>query len=113
MLVGVEMDEDFMIAVLLLAAYFAAGLGLGLLYFYGLWRNAHLFANGARIATVIALSVGRFVLLAAVLVPVARQGALPLLLTALGIVIARFVSVRYLRNAAAMPLASQHREGPA
>ncbi|CAN5910211.1 hypothetical protein BH11PSE13_BH11PSE13_42390 [soil metagenome] len=79
---------------LLLAAHLAAGFGLGWLYFYGLWRNARMFASGATVGKVIALSVGRFVLLGAVLVPVAIEGALPLLATALGIFIARFVSVR-------------------
>lgn len=99
MLVGVEMDEVHMTDALLLAAHLVVGFGLGWLYFYGLWRNARMFASGAAIGKVIALSVGRFLLLGAVLVPVALDGALPLLVTALGIFIARFVSVREVKAA--------------
>ena len=98
MLVGVEMDEVHMSTALVLAAHLAVGFGLGWLYFYGLWRNARMFARGAPISKVIALSVGRFILLGAVLVPVALEGALPLLATALGIFIARLVSVRRMRR---------------
>lgn len=87
-----------MSTALSLAAHLMAGFDLGLLYFYGLWRNARLFATGAPVGTVIALAAGRFVLLGAVLVPVASEGALPLLATALGIFIARFVSVRRMRG---------------
>ncbi len=88
---------------LLLAAHLAGGLALGALYFRALWWNAQRFGDGAGMALPIALTVGRFVLLAAVLVGVSLEGAMPLLATALGLFIARFLVVRRFRHAAHTP----------
>lgn len=83
---------------LLLAAYLAGGMALGALYFRLLWWNARRFGGGSHVATSIAWMVGRFALLAAVLVGVSFEGAMPLLMTALGIFIARFFVMRQVRN---------------
>ena len=86
--------------VLALAAHLVAGLGLGALHFGGLWWNVRLFARGGRASTTILLMIGRFILLGGVLVLASLEGALPLLLTALGILAARFVVLRSVREAA-------------
>ncbi|WP_333823044.1 N-ATPase subunit AtpR [Pinisolibacter sp.] len=78
---------------LLLAAAFAAGLALGLLHFASLRRIADVFAAGAA-GRALALQATRWVVLVAVLILFARQGALPLLLTALGLFVARAVVLR-------------------
>jgi F1F0 ATPase subunit 2 len=75
-------------------AYFGLGLALGILYFRGVWWNVRLFADGRRAAIAIALGLVRFALLAGVLAAVSREGALPLLLTALGLLIARPIVMR-------------------
>ncbi|CAN5467399.1 hypothetical protein BH10PSE18_BH10PSE18_51970 [soil metagenome] len=83
---------------LLLAAHLLGGIALGALYFRSLWWNTQRFGEGSRVITSIALMVGRFVLLAAVLVCVSFEGAMPLLTTALGIFIARFFVTRHVRK---------------
>ncbi|MES2531493.1 MAG: ATP synthase subunit I [Pseudomonadota bacterium] len=93
------LDADSAWAIgLLLAAYLAGGIALGALYFRLLWWIARRFGNGSHVMATIALMVGRFVLLAAVLIAVSREGAMPLLTTALGIFIARFFVTRQVRN---------------
>jgi F1F0 ATPase subunit 2 len=87
-----------------LAAYLAAGIVLGILYFRGLWWNARLFARAGHLPTGIVLMVGRFVLLGGLLTLASLQGALPLLVMALGVFIARFAVMR--RAWAAAPLTS-------
>ena len=87
-----------MIAVL--AAHFAAGVGLGACYFGGLWWNARLFANGARLVAAIGLIVGRFALLAGFLTLASLEGALPLLLMALGVVTVRPLVMRRVKATA-------------
>ena len=82
-----------------LAAHFAAGIGLGACYFGGLWWNACLFA-GARLAAAISLMIGRFALLAGFLTLASLQGALPLLLTALGVLVARPLVLRRIKATA-------------
>jgi F1F0 ATPase subunit 2 len=77
-----------------LAAYLAAGIVLGVLYFRSLWWNVRRFADGGRLFTTISLVIGRFVLLGAALVLVSREGALPLLMAALGVFLARYAVVR-------------------
>ncbi len=81
-----------------LVGHFAAGLLLGLVYFRGLWWNARLFAAGGRVATTIGLMLGRFVLLGGLLTLVSLEGALPLLVTALGVLVARSMFVRHVRE---------------
>ena len=83
-----------------LILYLAAGFGLGLLYFRGLWWNARLFASGRRMTTAIALGLGRFLLLGGLLALAAVEGALPLLAMALGVLVARPLVMRGVREAA-------------
>jgi F1F0 ATPase subunit 2 len=77
-----------------LAAHLAAGIVVGVIYFRSLWWNARRFTMGGRVATTIAVMIGRFVILGAVLTLASLEGALPLLLMALGVLIARSVVVR-------------------
>ncbi len=86
--------------ILVLAAHFAAGIGLGACYFGGLWWNACLLASGTRLAAAIGLIIGRFVLLAGCLTLASLEGALPLLLMALGVVLARPLVMRRVRATA-------------
>ena len=88
-------------ALAVLAAHLAAGIGLGLLYFGSLWRGVRRFAAGGRVGpAAIALMLGRFAVLGAVLLLASREGALPLLLLALGVLIARPLVARRVRAAA-------------
>ena len=86
--------------VISLAAHFAAGIALGILYFRNLWWNVHRFAHGGRLLTIIALMIGRFVLLGALMTLASLEGALPLLMLALGVLIARSGVMRSVREAA-------------
>jgi F1F0 ATPase subunit 2 len=81
-------------AVLGAGAHLALGLGLGLVYFRGLWWNARLFASKGRAAMAVGLVLGRFVLLGGLLTLASLEGALPLLATALGVLIGRSVVMR-------------------
>jgi F1F0 ATPase subunit 2 len=81
-----------------LAAHLAAGVIVGALYFRSLWWNARRFTAGDRTATTIAVMIGRFVVLGVVLTLASLEGALPLLLMALGVVIARFIVIRQIRE---------------
>lgn len=76
----------------------ALGVGLGLVYFRGLWWNATLLAGGSSMKRVAGLMLGRFVLLAIVLALTGREGALPLLATVLGLLIGRQLVVRHVRR---------------
>ena len=77
-----------------LAAHFAFGAGLGALYFTGVWWNARLFAGGTSLTAAIGLVAGRFALLAGFLTLASLEGALPLLVMALGVLAARPVIMR-------------------
>jgi F1F0 ATPase subunit 2 len=77
-----------------LAAHLVAGIAVGVIYFRSLWWNARRFTMGGHVATTIAMMIGRFVILGVVLTLASLEGALPLLLMALGVLIARFVVVR-------------------
>ena len=95
MLVGVEVDRAGMTLVL----HFAGGLGLGGLYFGSLWSTVQLFENAGRVRTLIAAMAARFVLLGAVLTAASFEGALPLLVTAGGVLMARFAVMGRVRLA--------------
>lgn len=71
-----------------------AGAGLGVVHFGGLWWNARLFAAGGRMATAVAVALGRFTLVGGVLAVAALQGALALLATALGLLVTRAIVMR-------------------
>ncbi|WP_020176295.1 ATP synthase subunit I [Methyloferula stellata] len=77
-----------------LAAHFGAGVGLGLVYFRALMWNARLFALGGRVTTAIGLMIGRFALLGVLLIAASLEGALPLLITALGVLLGRWLVMR-------------------
>jgi F1F0 ATPase subunit 2 len=111
MLVGMEMDGERMTSLyfnglptwamlLSLAAHLAAGIMLGVVYFRSLWWNARQFADGGRVATTIVVMVGRFVLLGFLLTLASLEGALPLLVMALGVLFARSVVMRSIREIA-------------
>jgi F1F0 ATPase subunit 2 len=74
--------------------YLAAGIAAGILYFKCLAWTVHLFAMGGGATKAIVLMIGRIALLGGLLALASRQGALPLLMMALGVFIARFVMVR-------------------
>jgi F1F0 ATPase subunit 2 len=82
---------------LTLALYFTSGIVAGTLYFVCLWWNARWFAERGGTWLTILLLLGRIAVLGCVLTLVARQGALPLLLMALGVFVARFAVMRGLR----------------
>lgn len=81
-------------------AYLTAGLVAGILYFGCLWWNARLFAERGRTRLSMLLMLGRIVILGGMLTLAAQKGAMPLLLMALGVIIARFAVMRGLRAAA-------------
>ena len=83
-----------------LGAHLAAGIALGALYFRVVWRSARLFAEGGRAATVIVLTAGRFAVLGGLLALASLEGALPLLMMALGVLIARSAALRGRREIA-------------
>jgi F1F0 ATPase subunit 2 len=110
MLVRLEMDEQRMSFLsadslpacamfLSLAAHLAVGIVLGIFYFHALWWIARLFLGG-RTTTSVALMIGRFALLGGLLALASLEGALPLLVTALGVFIARSAVMRRIGEAA-------------
>jgi F1F0 ATPase subunit 2 len=109
MLVGLEMDGKRMTSLyfnslptwamsLSLTAHLAAGIMLGVVYFRSLWWNARRVTAGGSVATTIAVMIGRFVLLGMLLTLASLEGALPLLVMALGILIARSAVVSKIRE---------------
>jgi F1F0 ATPase subunit 2 len=93
-------DAPSVSEIIRLAAHLAAGIALGILYFRSLWWNVRRFADGDSLFTTIALIIGRFVLLGVLLTSVSLEGALPLLMLALGVLVARSVVMRRVREAA-------------
>jgi hypothetical protein len=81
------------------AGFLAVGAFAGTLHFALLRWNTALYARAGRIAAAAALQVLRLGALAGLLVIVARQGALPLLLAALGLLIARSFVIRWMAAA--------------
>ena len=83
-----------------LALHLAGGVAIGALYFGSLWWNARLFERAGRVRTLLATMVVRFTLLGGVLTAVSFEGAMPLLATALGVLLARAAALRRVRVAA-------------
>jgi F1F0 ATPase subunit 2 len=83
-----------------LALHLAGGAAIGALHFGSLWWNARLFERAGRVRTLLAAMVVRFTLLGGVLTAVSFEGAMPLLATALGVLLARSVALRRVRVAA-------------
>jgi F1F0 ATPase subunit 2 len=86
--------------LLSLPAHLAAGIVLGVVYFRSLWWNARLFALGGRAAMTVAVMIGRFALLGGLLTLASLEGALPLLVMAFGVLIARCAVMRRVQKAA-------------
>ena len=87
--------------LLALAAYLLVGVLLGLVYFSALWWNVQLMGRRGRKAAAIGLMLGRLALMIGLLGLASRDGALPLLLMALGVLIGRAIVMRRLRRAPA------------
>ena len=83
-----------------LVAHFGAGFALGILFYRSLWWSARRFAARESLATIIALMIGRFALMGAILALASFEGALPLLIMALGMFLARFAVMNAVREAA-------------
>jgi len=83
---------------LALVAYVAAGAGAGVVFFRSLWWNTRLIVDGGPISKTVALIVGRFLLIGALLTLAAFEGAAPLLCTALGVFVGRFFVLRAIGN---------------
>jgi F1F0 ATPase subunit 2 len=79
---------------IIIATHLIGGGVVGMLYFRGLWWNASLLSQGDRTTAAIMLLVGRFALLGSVLTLASLEGALPLLMTALGVLIGRSAVMR-------------------
>ncbi len=79
-------------------AHLAGGLLLGAGYFTSLSWQADRLAAGGRARTTIAMMVLRFLVLGGLLTLVSFEGALPLLAMALGLLIARIIIMRRLRE---------------
>jgi hypothetical protein len=78
------------------AAFIAFGLLVGALHFSLLRWNTTFYARPGAVGLGAALQLARIGALGGVLVLAARQGALPLLLVALGVLIARPVVMRWM-----------------
>jgi hypothetical protein len=87
------MDARKMIAAL---SFTAAGLLAGLLYFALLRWNTALYLGGGGLATAAFIQIARLAAVAGFLALAAQYGALPLLLTALGVLIARPLVTRWI-----------------
>jgi hypothetical protein len=81
------------------AAFVAVGALAAVVYFGLLRWNTTLYLGGNRAAVGAALHIVRLAALAALLVLTATCGALPLLLTALGLLIARPLVMRWMAPA--------------
>ena len=91
---------------LIAALHLAGGMGLGALYFGSLWWHARQFGQGelgrgGGIGALLAGSAARFALLGGALWAASLEGAMPLLATALGVLLARAAVMRRVRVLAA------------
>lgn len=94
MLVRLEMGEERMSTAVAAVPYLAVGILLGIVYFGAIRLSARLIAANGRVTTALALTVGRFIVLGALLALASLQGTLPLLATALGIAVGRVLVMR-------------------
>jgi F1F0 ATPase subunit 2 len=99
MLVGLEVDGQRMNTPII-ALYVVGGIAAGTLYFVSLWWNTRLFGRDGRVSTLIAATAARFILLAGLLTAASFAGAMPLLATAAGVLIARAAVLRWTRMTA-------------
>jgi F1F0 ATPase subunit 2 len=96
MLVGLAMDAKHMNS-LAPVLYFVSGIACGIVYFRFLWWDVRRFAAAGSLGITILSMLVRVALLGGILTFASKQGALPLLLMALGVVIARFLVARGIR----------------
>ncbi len=82
-----------------LTGFVALGCGLGALYFGSLRCSAEFFARPGRMGATIAIMAVRFALLGGILTLVSLAGAMPLLMTALGVLGGRALVMRRVRQA--------------
>ena len=85
-------------ALVLAAAMAAGGLVLGLGYFMALRRTADLYRAGRSRIEARLLTFGRIAAIVVFLVLAARLGALPLLTTFLGFLVARGIALRTMKK---------------
>lgn len=78
----------------LLAAYVVAGAGVGVIFFRALRWGARVLVEGGSVSTAFALTLGRFLLVGALLFVAAREGAAPLLAASVGVFVGRFLVMR-------------------
>jgi F1F0 ATPase subunit 2 len=84
--------------VVSLVTHLGAGIVLGILHFRGLWWSVRRFFDGGNLVATIALMIGRFVLLGGLMTLASLEGALPLLVLALGVLAARAAVIRRVRE---------------
>lgn len=84
--------------VVSLVTHLGTGMVLGILYFRGLWWSIRRFFDGGNLVATIALMIGRFVLLGSLMALASLEGALPLLVMALGVLAARAAVIRRVRE---------------
>lgn len=82
---------------LILGLHLVGGIAVGSLYFGSLWWNAQLFDRAGRVRMLLAGMAVRFTVLGGVLTAASFEGAMPLLTTALGVLVARALVVRRVR----------------
>lgn len=82
-----------------LALHLAGGAAIGTLYFGSLWWNARLFERAGRVRTLLGSMIARFVVLGGVLTAASLEGAMPLMATALGVLLARAAVLHRVRAA--------------
>lgn len=88
-------DHDVVLLALQACAWLGAGAVIGALYFLTLRWNVQAFASRQSLLAPIGIQAARFALLAGMLAVIVIQfGALPLLLAALGILVARTILIR-------------------
>jgi len=78
----------------LLALYLAAGVAVGTIFFRALRWSARMLVEGGAASTALALALGRFLLMGALLTLAAREGAAPLLAASAGVLVGRFLVLR-------------------
>ncbi|KAB7738398.1 hypothetical protein F2P47_17425 [Parvibaculum sedimenti] len=76
-----------------------AGVLLGFFHFRSLWWNTQVYMSGGNPFRALALQLFRFAVLIALLVGLAKLGALPLLAGALGLLLARSIVFRHVGGA--------------
>ena len=86
--------------ILRLAGFVLLGGAGGALYFFAVWRSALALAGGVGLGKTLVFTLGRFVLLGALLAFAARSGAGPLLAAASGVLAARAGMTRFLKGEA-------------